>query len=81
MERLKFLKNLSLILRASDLPILTSLFKKHFGAVRQIQNLNLQICDEKSLNVWDVCEFVNSMELRGLHLTLARDNLNKKQAE
>lgn len=79
MEYLKQLRELSLHLRAADLPILTALFKERSKAVRQIERLTLQITDEKELAVGDVSEFLNTMELRSLSLTLARDNLKKEQ--
>lgn len=79
MEMLKFLKELSLNLRASDLPVLTKLFRDHSKAVRQVERLSLSICDEKDLKVEEVCDFVNTLELRSLRLTLARDRLTKAQ--
>ena len=80
MEYLKQLKELSLHLRAVDLPILTVLFKERSKAIRQVEKLTLQITDEKDLNVNEVSEFLNTMQLRSLNLTLSRDNLRKGQA-
>jgi hypothetical protein len=80
MEYLKFLKELVLNIRGSDLKILTELFKERNKAVRQIDKLTLQITDEKELSVADVYNFINTMELRSLNLTLSRDNLVKSQA-
>ena len=80
MEYLKQLKELSLHLRAVDLPILTALFKERSKAIRQVEKLTLQITDEKDLNVNEVSEFLNTMQLRSLNLTLSRDNLRKGQA-
>lgn len=54
MEYLKQLKELSLHLRAVDLPILTALFKERSKAIRQVEKLTLQITDEKDLNVNEV---------------------------
>lgn len=79
MEELKFLKELYLNIRGCDLPFLTQLFKQKNKAVRQIQKLTLIITDEKELNTMDVSAFVNTMELRSLHLTLSRDNLLRSQ--
>lgn len=45
MEYLKQLKELSLHLRAADLPILTALFKERSKAIRQVDKLTLQITD------------------------------------
>ena len=78
MEYLKFLKELILNLRSCDLPYLTQLFKDKNKAVRQVERLSLTISDQKDLNVKEVWEFVNTMELRSLHLILTRDCLEKE---
>lgn len=47
--------------------------------MRQVERLTLQITDEKELKASDVSDFINTMELRSLNLTLSRDNLRNVQ--
>jgi hypothetical protein len=68
-------------MRGKYLKIQTELFKERNNAMRPIRRLNLQITDEKELNLAEVSGFIKTIKLRSSNLTLFLEGAGNRVVE